>query len=81
MDDLNRKIEDTMHKAGQKVREVADGINRSISQAGPQLQADSEEFIRYLNDDVVPAVRARSAEVLRIAAEKLQQLAASFEKK
>ena len=81
MDDLNRKFEDTMHKAGQKVREVADGINRSISQAGPQIQADSEEFIKYLNEDVVPAVRTRSAEALRIAADKLHQLAASFEKK
>ena len=55
MDDLNHKFEDTVQKASQKVREVAEGINRTISQAGPQIQAESDEFIRYLNDDVKPA--------------------------
>lgn len=81
MDDLGRKFEETMNRAGERVRAGVDELNKSFSEAAPQLQKDADEFIQYLNDHVVPAVRNRSAEAMRIAAEKLHKLAEQFERK
>jgi hypothetical protein len=38
------------------------------------LEKESSEFIAYLNNEVVPAVRQRSSSALRVAAEKLARL-------
>ncbi len=81
MDDLKSKFEATMNQAGDRIRAGVDELNKSFSQAAPQLQHDADEIVRYLNEEVVPAVRTRSAEALRIASEKLHKLAEQFEKK
>jgi hypothetical protein len=64
MDDFNRKVEDASNRA-----------NKVISDAADRLEKEGEEFIRYLNNDVVPAVRTQSTKALRLAAEKLARLA------
>jgi hypothetical protein len=64
MNDFKRKAEDASARA-----------NRAISDAAERLEKESEEFIRYLNSEVVPAVRQQSTKALRIAAEKLAKLA------
>jgi hypothetical protein len=64
MDDFNRKVEDASNRA-----------NKAISDAAERLEKEGEEFIRYLNSDVVPAVRTQSTKALRLAAEKLTRLA------
>jgi hypothetical protein len=64
MNDFKRKAEDASARA-----------NRAISDAAERLEKESEEFIRYLNSEVVPAVRDKSSKALRIAAEKLARLA------
>ena len=64
MDDFNRKVEDASNRA-----------NKAISDAAERLEKEGEEFIRYLNSDVVPAVRTQSTKALRLAAEKLARLA------
>jgi len=38
------------------------------------------EFIKYLNDEVVPAVRQHSTKALRVASEKLSEFADYMEK-
>jgi hypothetical protein len=50
-------------------------FNRKVEEAAERLERESAEFIKYLNDEVVPAVRQRSTKALRIAAEKLTHLA------
>jgi hypothetical protein len=50
-------------------------FNRHVEQAAERLEKESAEFIKYLNDEVVPAVRQHSTKALRIAAEKLAHLA------
>jgi hypothetical protein len=64
MNDFNRKVE-----------EASARFNKSVADAAQKLEKDSAEFINYLNDEVVPAVREHSTKALRIAAEKLSRLA------
>lgn len=64
MSDFNRKMDET-----------ASRVNKGVSSAAERLEKESAEFIHYLNNEVVPAVRGGSTKALRIAAEKLQKLA------
>ena len=64
MNDFNRKVE-----------EASSRFNKTVADAAHKLEKDSAEFINYLNDEVVPAVRQHSTKALRIAADKLAKLA------
>ena len=50
-------------------------FNRKVEEAAERLEKESAEFIKYLNDEVVPAVRQHSTKALRIASEKLSKFA------
>lgn len=64
MSDFNRKVEETSER-----------VSKSVAEAAERLEKESAELITYLNDEVVPAVRQHSTKALRVAAEKLAQLA------
>jgi hypothetical protein len=64
MSDFNRRFDQTTAR-----------VNKTVGEAADRLEKEASEFIKYLNDDVVPAVRQRSTKVLRKAADKLQELA------
>jgi len=64
MDNFNRKVEDASARVSKTVADAAERIEREIP-----------EFIKYLNDEVVPAVRQHSTKALRIAGTKLNELA------
>lgn len=64
MNDFNRKMEDAGARVSQKVSEAAE-----------RLEKESAELIDYLNREVVPAVREQSSKALRVAAQRLQELA------
>ncbi len=55
-------------------------FNRKVAEATERLEKESAEFIKYLNDEVVPAVRQQSTQALRIAAKKMADLADHMEK-
>jgi glutamyl-tRNA reductase len=69
MDNFNRKVEETTNRVG-----------KSVGEAAERVEKEASEFIRYLNDEVVPAVRQRSTKALRIAAQKMQELASYMER-
>ena len=50
-------------------------FNRKVEQATEHLEKEAAELIKYLNDEVVPAVRQHSTKAIRIASEKLAHLA------
>ncbi|HEY7617720.1 MAG TPA: hypothetical protein VH744_13015 [Terriglobales bacterium] len=50
-------------------------VNKSIADAADRLEQETADFIKYLNDEVVPAVRQHSTKALRVAAEKLASFA------
>jgi hypothetical protein len=69
MNDFNRKVEDASARVG-----------KTINDAAERLEQEIPEFIKYLNDEVVPAVRAHSTKALRVASEKLTAFADYMEK-
>ena len=64
MNDFNRKVE------GASAR-----VSQTINDAAERLEKEIPEFIKYLNDEVVPAVRTHSTKALRIASQKLSEFA------
>ena len=69
MNDFNRKVEDASARVG-----------KTINDAAERLEQEIPEFIKHLNDEVVPAVRSRSTKALRVASEKLTAFADYMEK-
>jgi hypothetical protein len=68
MNDFNRKVEDATTRVGQ-----------TINDAASRLEKEIPEFIKYLNDEVVPAVRSQSTKALRTASQKLAEFAEYME--
>jgi len=64
MNDFNRKVEGASARVSKAVAEAAERIEREIP-----------EFIKYLNDEVVPTVRQHSTKALRTDSQKLIELA------
>ena len=64
MNDFNRKVEETTARVGKTVGDTTE-----------RLEQEAAQFIKYLNDEVVPAVRQHSTKALRVAAQKMQELA------
>ena len=64
MSDFNRKMDET-----------ASRVNKTVADAAERVEKESADFIAYLNKEVVPAVRNQSSKALRIAAQKLHDLA------
>ena len=50
-------------------------FNRKIEETTDRIEKEAADMVRYLNDEVVPAVRQHSTKALRIAAQKMQDLA------
>ena len=55
-------------------------FNRKVEEAAERLEKETVEFIKYLNDEVVPAVRQHSTKALRVAADRLVRLADYMER-
>jgi len=68
MSDFNRKVEETSAR-----------VNKSVGEAAERVEKETADFIKYLNNEVVPAVRQGSTRALKIASEKLAQMAKYLE--
>jgi hypothetical protein len=62
-----------------KVEEAAKRFSRSIGEAAEKLEKDTAELISHMNDEIVPKARQQSSKALKIAAEKLAELAKYME--
>ena len=58
-----------------KVEEASARVNKGVAQVAERLEKETADFVHYLNNEVVPAVRSHSTKVLRTAAEKLARMA------
>ncbi|MBB6145433.1 hypothetical protein HNQ77_003394 [Silvibacterium bohemicum] len=54
-------------------------FGRKIDEKVPRLEEEVKKVIAYLNDEVVPDVRANSSKALRAAAGQLAKLADRFD--
>jgi len=64
MNDFNRRVEGASARVSQTINDAAERIEKEIP-----------EFIKYLNEEVVPAVRTHSTKALRVASQKLSEFA------
>ena len=64
MNDFNRKIDDASAR-----------VNKTVGETAERVENEAAEFIKYLNDEVVPTVRQHSTKALRAASVKLIELA------
>ncbi len=64
MNDFNRKVEDASAR-----------VSKTVAEAAERLEKEIPEFIKYLNDEVVPAMRTHSTKALRVASQKLSEFA------
>jgi hypothetical protein len=55
-------------------------VTQTINEAAERLEKEIPEFIKYLNDEVVPAVRTHSTKALRTASQKLAEFADYMDK-
>jgi len=69
MTDFNRKVEETTSR-----------VNKAVTETADRLEKESAELIKYLNEEVVPAVRQHSTKALRVAAQKLAHFADYMER-
>jgi glutamyl-tRNA reductase len=64
-----------MNDFDRKVEKASARVNKSVADAAERLEKETAEFITYLNNEVVPAVRQHSTKALRVAARKMSRLA------
>jgi hypothetical protein len=58
-----------------KVDETTARVGKSVGATAERLESEAADLIKYLNDEVVPAIRQHSTKALRVAAQKLDNLA------
>lgn len=58
----------------------ADRVNSKIEEAARTLEQETERFIQYINNEVVPEVRKHSSRGLRTASQKLREFADYLDK-
>lgn len=64
-----------MSDFNRRVGEASARMGKSVGETTERLEQEAQQFIKYLNDEVVPAVRQHSTKALRVAAQKMQELA------
>jgi hypothetical protein len=79
MEEFSRKVEEAFRNVETKIHEAAPHLNEKVAGASAHIEKDAQELIAYLNDEVVPAIRSQSTKALRVASEKLNELAAYIE--
>ena len=68
-----------MTEFDRKVEDASARINRSVANIAATLEKETAEMVKYMNDEVVPAVRVNSSKALRVAAGKLSEFAEFLE--
>lgn len=53
--------------------------NAKVEGTAAKIESEVQRLIQYLNDEVVPDVRKQSSSALKIAADRLQELAKSLD--
>jgi F0F1-type ATP synthase membrane subunit b/b' len=79
MQDFNRKVEDAVRQVEERIHEAAPHLNEKVTETSARIEKEAQELIAYLNDEVVPAIRTHSTKALRVASDKLTELATYIE--
>ena len=80
MVDFTQKVEDTFRKVEERIHEAAPHVNQKVAEAAERIEKEAQDLIAYLDAEVVPAIRTKSTNAMRVASEKLTQLADYLER-
>ena len=80
MQDFTQKVEDTFRKVEEHFHEAAPHVNQKVTEAAERIEKEAQDLIAYLDAEVVPAIRTKSTNAMRVASEKLTQLADYLER-
>lgn len=68
MNEPNKNARRPFQTAGEKLDDV-------LGDTTARIEEEAQLLIKYINDELVPAIRQHSTKALRVASEKLQQAA------
>ncbi len=52
-----------------------ENAGRKLDEAAERIERETQDLIRYINDEVVPAIRTHSSRALRTASQKMRDFA------
>lgn len=68
MTEQNKNARRPFETAGQRLDDL-------LGDASTRIEEETQQLIKYINDELVPAIRQHSSDALRIASDKLSQAA------
>ncbi len=68
MTEQNRNAHRPFQTAGERLDDM-------LGDASARIEEETQQLIKYINDELVPAIRQHSSNALRVASEKLSQAA------
>lgn len=63
------------NRNARRFQTAGERLDDMLGDASTRIEEETQQLIKYINDELVPAIRQHSSNALRIASEKLQQAA------
>ncbi|HKD83728.1 MAG TPA: hypothetical protein VKB58_03185 [Terriglobales bacterium] len=68
-------------KDSHRFQTAGERLDDMLGDASARIEDEAQQLIKYINDELVPAIRQHSTKALRIASEKLSQAADHMDSK
>ncbi len=69
------------NKNARRFQTAGERLDDLLGDASTRIEEETQQLIKYINDELVPAIRQHSTSALRIASEKLAQVADHMDSK
>lgn len=63
------------NKNARRFQTAGERLDDLLGDASTRIEEETQQLIKYINDELVPAIRQHSTTALRVASEKLAQAA------
>jgi hypothetical protein len=68
-------------KGSRRFQTAGERLDDVLGDASSRIEDEAQQLIKYINDELVPAIRQHSTKALRIASEKLSHAADHIDSK
>jgi hypothetical protein len=68
-------VNEQNRSTGRRFQTAGERLDDMLGETSARIEEEVQLLIKYINDEVVPAVRQHSTKALRVASEKLAQAA------
>ncbi len=69
------------NKHARRFQTAGERLDDLLGDASTRIEEETQQLIKYINDELVPAIRQHSTTALRVASEKLAQVADHMDSK